>query len=178
VGQPTGGQDIGQATVSDRVGSSGSWRSDSGGRSGSSSWTTSSPVALSLISRGTAWAGRTVGPRAPPSSQRLARGRRRRPAPHRALAPDRHPIIEVLARLVVLELQGCPRGLGRRLADSLAWLAVGTTRCRGPLAAELLLQGPWVGDSLGVPRVSWTGPEEAREGRRCASSLPRVTPSS
>ncbi len=77
---------------------------------------------------------------------------------------DRH--VQHLAYRLVLELQGHrPGGLGRLLVGSLALLALDTVDRRGPLAGELLLHEPWVGDCTRIPGASWTGPEDAREGR-------------
>ncbi len=109
-------------------------------------------VASSIVSRGTVRAGRAVAPRGPPGLLALHERSRARlglvawllaGAPRQVAVLDD---IKVLARRVVLELQGRPRGLGRRLVGSLALLALDTTRRRGPLAAELLLQEPRVRD--------------------------------
>ncbi len=64
------------------------------------------------------------------------------------------------------------RMLNRRVLTKSPLLPIDTTGRRGPLAAELLLHEPRVRDGLGVPRVSWTGPEDAREGRPVLSLGP------
>ncbi len=44
--------------------------------------------------------------------------------------------------------------------------------CQGPLAAELLLQEPWVGDCTRIPGMPWKGPERAREDLAVAALGP------